>query len=69
MLSTKIQHLSFIQSIKMKHIKQGVLAIIGAIIPTLLCAQTINWSKYPDYSTKRNPDYSLMRPLRSSARA
>ena len=53
----------------MKHIKQGVLAIIGAIIPTLLCAQTINWSKYPDYSTKRNPDYSLMRPLRSSARA
>ena len=53
----------------MKNIKQGALAIIGAIVPTLLCAQTIDRSKYPDYSTKCNPDYSLMRPLRSSARA
>lgn len=44
------------------------VTILGTLLPTLLNAQTIDRKKYPDYSDKRHPDYSLMHPLRSNVR-
>lgn len=49
--------------------KSLIVTVVSVLLPTLLNAQTIDRKKYPDYSDKRNPDYSLMHPLRSHARS
>ena len=44
------------------------VTFIGALLPTLLNAQSVDRKKYPDYSDKRHPDFSLMHPMRSNVR-
>ena len=44
------------------------VTILSALFPTLLNAQSVDRKKYPDYSDKLHPDFSLMHPLRVHAR-
>lgn len=46
-----------------------LLLLATALLPTSLCAQQVDRSKYPDYSAKTNPDPSLMKARRVSGRA
>lgn len=45
----------------MKHFITSALLIAG-IVPVTVYAQAVDLSKYPDYSSAVNPDYSLLEP-------
>ena len=44
------------------------VTILGALLPTMLNAQNVDRKKYPDYSDKLHPDFSLMHPMRVHSR-
>lgn len=47
-----------------KYLRSSLLAV--SLLPVSLSAQDVDRTKYPDYSDKINPDYSLMKPMNVS---
>lgn len=50
-----------------KLLKLSLLA--ASLLPTALYAQDVDRTKYPDYSDRLNPDFSLMKPRNAGAKA